>query len=616
MKVIKFQGGGFTTFTPIINTMPARSSVQGTSSEAKSATSILDDDTFKELLTKGGLVNDVNSLVEQLIELESTTTNPFSSGANRSTALRMIGKVNELRQNKNMWNDAVSHAKEAGGLGEVAVGTSGEVYTKDKNNKVVAISLDEYSKHKDSVKLLSVSELMNERQYNPTLTGQNSVFNVADNAIGLSKINDHIRSIISAFGTEEMNDTKVYSKDQILKELGKYAGKTPTADEAEAVRTLMDIANTPGSLYKVKTETSSERRQAMKAVGYIWKTLGDPAQKKLTAVAAINGVSDPREFILDMISTQTTEKRTTEITPESEAGQGGASSQKSLTQFQIFHNDKLATPNLKFGFNDPKLGVLFRGAIGGVSPIITADGKSIGMTTIDNIFTGAGYNQIVDTNNVFFGDKKVNPAEFQQLIYDGADAAKVYMPVDASGAPDYKSFAKFKEIYAVYDANKKSWSAAQSSAYFRKNGYNIQIDESFQDGEKVKIMRDNAYVKPFLVMYAITNDATDLTDDNEGGLIKLSSNEKDMLMPKITQAWTRGEGKSAKNITPDKLLLWEDYYKGMVAIPYRANAAGIVNAMVDQGPREQVQNIATYQTNLLNSNQPVYGQTSASVLNQ
>ena len=102
MKVIKFQGGGFTTFTLIINTMPARSSVQGTSSEAKSATSILDDDTFKELLTKGGLVNDVNSLVEQLIELESTTTNPFSSGANRSTALRMIGKVNELRQNKNM----------------------------------------------------------------------------------------------------------------------------------------------------------------------------------------------------------------------------------------------------------------------------------------------------------------------------------------------------------------------------------------------------------------------------------------------------------------------------------------------------------------------------------
>ena len=68
-------------------------------------------------------------------------------------------------------------------------------------------------------------------------------------------------------------------------------------------------------------------------------------------------------------------------------------------------------------------------------------------------------------------------------------------------------------------------------------------------------MRDNAYVKPFLVMYAITNDATDLTDDNEGGLIKLSSNEKDILMPKITQAWTRGEGKSAKNITPDKLLL-------------------------------------------------------------
>lgn len=97
-------GGGFASFTPFIETMPQEQATNATASSAekKSASSILDDDTFKELMTKGGLVNDVNNLVGELAKLESSDTNPFLSGANRSIALKMIGKVNELRQNKDL----------------------------------------------------------------------------------------------------------------------------------------------------------------------------------------------------------------------------------------------------------------------------------------------------------------------------------------------------------------------------------------------------------------------------------------------------------------------------------------------------------------------------------
>ena len=54
------------------------------------------------------------------------------------------------------------------------------------------MSLSQYSKEKDKVKLLSVAELMNERQYTPNLIGRNSLFNVAENAIGLDKITGSI----------------------------------------------------------------------------------------------------------------------------------------------------------------------------------------------------------------------------------------------------------------------------------------------------------------------------------------------------------------------------------------------------------------------------------------
>jgi len=270
MIIKRFQnGGGFATFTPIIRTAPQLPASKATSTtEGKSTSSLLDDKLYAELL-KGGLTNDVNALVSQLIELEGSSELPFTNVNTRAASLRLIGKVNEIKQNKALWESAVSKADKSGGLDEVAVGTSGEVYIKDNKNKIKAISLQDYSENRESMKLLSVAELMNERNHNSQLTGQNNIFNVANNSIGLNKITEHIKELISAFGNETVADTKTYSRNQVLTELGKFAGKKPTVEEAEGVKKLMEIANTPGELYKVESQNSSERRQAMKGAKYI-----------------------------------------------------------------------------------------------------------------------------------------------------------------------------------------------------------------------------------------------------------------------------------------------------------------------------------------------------------
>lgn len=94
------QGGGFATFTPIVQGAPGgqKTSKSSDSKSSISPSSMLDDEAYKLLLTKGGLTNDVNNFVNELAALESSQSMPFLQSNNRSTALRMLSKINEIRQ--------------------------------------------------------------------------------------------------------------------------------------------------------------------------------------------------------------------------------------------------------------------------------------------------------------------------------------------------------------------------------------------------------------------------------------------------------------------------------------------------------------------------------------
>lgn len=104
VKIKSLQGGGFASFTPIIHTPPAMPS-SSTGAEASAASSepsssIIDEKMLEHLYEKGGLVNDVNKLVDELIQLEKGSDLPFLKSQNRSTALKITAKINEIKQNK------------------------------------------------------------------------------------------------------------------------------------------------------------------------------------------------------------------------------------------------------------------------------------------------------------------------------------------------------------------------------------------------------------------------------------------------------------------------------------------------------------------------------------
>jgi len=564
VNIKKLEGGGFATFTPVIASTPNQGQSAKTSAQAAPAsTSILDEATFKELLTKGGLVNDTNSLVSELAKMESGSQNPYTQSSNRSLSLRMIGKVNELRQSKELWKEAMMTSKSTGGIGELAVGGYGEVYSKDKDNKIITMSLSDYKSSEDKPKLLTVAELLNERQYNPNVTGRNDLFNAANNSIGLNKITTHINSVISAFGTETNETSNVYTKQQITQQLTALTGAKPTEEVKDAMQTLQSIANTPGELYKVSRTNSSERRQALKAVDYIWKTLGTNAQQKLTATSVLSGEDDPRKFILSMIGNQTNESQETDISPykmpgNSSDGNDGEFKNKPITPFELAHNGK--TGKQIFNWNDPTTGKTFDLVATSVFRVGSVEGKPLGMSTLKTVLN-TEIGSLVDTNKAFFGDQLITSNDLQNIVYDGNAGARVYIPVTSSGAPDYN---KLKEIQALEKQifADKSLSPQQINEMFHKHGLTfIQVD-----GNKQYVMNDR--FKPFLVMYGYTGEDANSVKNN-GKIKALSSNEEDGVIQSLKDTWVND-----KVVKPPIGWDWTTtYYSGMIAIPYRDDSS-------------------------------------------
>ena len=628
VNIQKLQGGGFATFTPIIHTAPtAGSTSKESESKTQKSASILDDDTFKELLKEGGLTNEVNEFVNQVIKLESSSELglPYLNRDTRSSALRLVAQVNELKNNKTQWTKSAQTAEASGGLDEVAVNGS-NLYVKDESGVVSTVSFRDYKKVAGKVKVLTVAELLNERNLNPNLIGRNDVFVAGNQSIGIEKINDTITTLVKALSSAKIEDEKVYDRSyfekqmEYLSSIKSVTGVEPTEDEKRAINELGHMLQNPSEYFKMTTSEDVRGGHLKTAYNYLWKAIGLAGQQKLTALAVINGENDPTTYIKDLLLSQAAPGSSTKILPVDENGGTGSragadNGAKSLTNWQMFNKEKLRTADLSFVFNDPDQSVLFRGTIGAVGPLITPNDESIPAATIGNILK-TQWNQVVDTSKVTFGNRQVSSYELDSLVFNGIDdVAKVYMPVK-NGVPDYESLEIWNELYNIYKMNEDKWSAREAEKWFKDHGFNIVFDEKYEDGKKVKILRDNSQVKPFLLIPAYTNDASTLVEGNEKWLRELGSEEEELLMPTFMQAWTVGTGKNTQSLKPKDAIGWNDkYYSGMVAIPYRVGSDAIVDALANQGPREKPALMSTVRTNLQNSVAPVRG-TRARELNR
>jgi len=598
------QGGGFVAFTPYIPSSPTPQmpTTSKKDDSDNSGSSILDDALYKEMIKKDvGLTNEVNQFTSELAKLEGSETNPYLQPKNRLSSIKLIGTLNALRENKDAWTQSVNEASKQGTLSEVAVGSRGELFVKDKVGTVKGVTLADYQKNKNTQQLLTVQDLLNERRLNPNLVGRNDIFNVANDAVSLKTIKDDVLKLVKDFGTDTEISDKVYSKAQwneIQHQMNasriNIKGPTPTKEEFEQLQKLNSLTDVNSDYVSVEQNNSSQRGRVEKGLKYIWEAMGEKAQNKLSVIAALSG-DTPGSMLMNMISNSANDSHSEKVKPVKIGDGSSGQSDKPMNNFQMSHNDKLMSKNLTFAFNDAKLGVLLKGAIGGVFPLMTPNDETIPMTSVQNI-ANIGYNQFLDFDNASFGNKSLESYDFKNVVYDGKDAAKVYMPVDDNGRPDYNAFKIFKEIYATYESNKDKWSTSEATRFFKDHNFDIKIGEETKNGINTKVIMDNSHIKPFLVFYGYTNDGTALGKDNPW-VTKLTSDEEKAIMPDLDKTWSEKIGTKIKSTKPNEGW-FGNYYKGMIAIPYRPASNVIVDSFNGRGPTVKATKNSDVQYNL------------------
>jgi hypothetical protein len=598
VNIQKFNAGGFASFVPIRSQPSQMPTTTKKQPEEAASSGLIDDKLFKDLIGKG-LINDVNQFVKEVIALESNSSQLIGD-VGRSNSLKMIARLNEIQQNKSLWDETLKVSEKSGGLGEVAVGTNGEVFVKDNKGKIKSMSLEKYKE--SPTRLLTVGELLNEREINPKLTFDRSIFTVAKNSVGLTKITDHVRTLMQTLSEYSEINEKYVSKKQVAENLAMLQAAPPSQTTLAAIQDLEEILETPGDFYKIYSKEAGKRKNIDKALNYIWTTLGTESQHKLKAVSVINGKDNPKELIVDMLlsyTEPTLEHKITPIREELITGKESTTGDKSLTSFQFFNKGLL--PTGQFKFNNSKADALLKGVIGSTGALVDDKDKAIGMTSLRTIFQDLGYNRLLDTNYAYFGDKQISLANQDNVVYDpNATSGLVYLPTNGDSV-DWDSVDEFKDIYAIYEANKKVWSKKEAEDFFDQHNWEITIDEI--NGEKV--IRSNAFVKPFLVTYGYTNSATGLTKDNKY-VSKLAKDEKEEVKSLLESIWITFSGKRKIDNTPDKSFHREQYYGGIVTVPYRKGFAVNVDAIVGQGATNPIPTLGQVQAKqkspLLNSN--------------
>lgn len=563
------------SFTPLSN-RPTQQRAQTTQQEAKKEDpkTIIEEEMYKELIKGGvGLRSDINKWVDQVIALESSSEYPYLENQNINNIGAKIKIWNEIRENYRNYKDAFDLAQKQGGLNEVAVGNGGELFVKDKGAKLKSISMSEYSKNRDKYNPLTVYELLQEREINPNLAFNNSIYSVIDTALGTEKIIDSIAQLVDKVGSFSHTLTSTKGDPQLINEAkeiaSEFTGRKPTGEELASLGKLEQILKSPTDYNEIKEHTKSSSKYISSALGYIWNSLGREKQLKLSAVAVMSGLENPKELIFDMLRSNKDEAYEMDIKPvdvDKATGVSASSGPMSdLSLLEIQTSAKSGTSTIPW--NDPVTGLKMN-LVGDRIELIK-DVKSndmIPMGPLENLLnshTGA----LLEKNNVYFGDKKIALNDIKNIIIDPTSgSARVYMPVDTSGNPDYDILKKVEEIKKSLP---KDLTPEELNKELKARGLNwIQVDNNFN------FIPSGIKFKPFLLAYGYVDERSSIWEGNKE-VKELDGTEEDSVEDIIS-----GMYKNLKAGSPTGMFNWfNTYYKGNILIPYQENASTIASSL-------------------------------------
>ena len=637
-----FQGSLFTPTLNQMSVLPPQTSANAESKEEVSE-GILTKEMAKELM-KSGLINDVDTLIHKIEQIEGKSKNPYNNISSQRATLQIIGEISKVKRNHELWKGAYNTAKTNQSLNDVAISSQGGVYIRSNKGQLEEISMMDYSKIKDKKRALTVNDLLLEREGNYSLAFNTSIFDPINNSIGLVKVNEELNAYITKLKPIIRDITTTYDNETLKKQkrelqevlkLGNISEKDAVGI-AHALQEISEVLSSPGEAHTNKRRTEQfSGEQYNTAISAIMGMLSAPAKQRLnfetinSDVKNSKGNYSPSKYLLNYMSGMLQDSIITSLTPIDIPGGEGSGKTKThqVTPFLNLHTGIVRVQNQEFALNDaqdsqgPGLGFMFNGAIAASSPLVDIKNNSIGMKRLDVILNDFNYGQFVDASKIYAGKVKVTAPE--QFIYDGETALNVFLPTTVSGTVDHDSLDRFKEVYNKFEANKAKLTKAQARELFSKERFNVTIEG---EGKDMKISANSSGAKPFLVMYAYTTEkAQDLKNYKKSKIPgdtqfrEVSSDTFDRVKDTLAVYWkdVYGSGKNATEVNNNpgfgNIFNRNNLRKTIIYIPYTNMSQFTVASLAGAGP---TQDVATVEDANINVNaRKISGVSTNNIIN-
>ncbi len=475
MKIIpKFQGGGgfeslFTTYVPVQAPQQTRS-VQTSQSERSSRQDSDDDkgkltekDFYAMLKNIDGLPNEMQSIVSNLIDTLSINKIAGIELSDLSTTyLQSLYRIRQAVNNKKQYDEAQKRAIETGAMSEPAITVDGKLVTQDKEGRIRQVSLGDFMNNRDQYEtVLTVSNLLNLRAYNPSFANDFSIFDTVNSSIGYQSFQKLIKEAVHTLGSTQVSREGIFSNEG---QASKGLAILQTLKEQDQIQPGTSI--TSEGLYKYKIIDKNQKRQIDQLTSYISALL--PENAKVWAALKL-GTSDREKATASLITTYLSsgESTTNEILIEPKKGTTGESKSESkasadepkmtfLTALQNGYGGSYERRKYNPGGNGA-----FYVTGSSYGAFLNQKGDVISDVTLQGLLTQTGLAGITNLNSITFGDNLIKSNQLPLIAIQNTGGVYAILPCKRNGTqvtPDFELMGAYDTL--VQEVNNELGSTA------------------------------------------------------------------------------------------------------------------------------------------------------------
>ena len=448
LNIKKFQEGG--QLAPWVGYSPFFQPIgreEGTSAVANSSAKSGDtkiDNSQKQLkdiigqMVGKGLTNEVNYFAEQVGNIFADTDllgQPIS--VRQYTGL--VSRLNEIQNNKQIFDQAKEHALSKGTLSEAAIDYSGNLFAQNSNGELVMITPDQYSESREEYRVLTNNDLLTLRNNSKAYIFDNSLSQTVAGSLNINDISKRIEEIVKSIGVEKQSSDYYFDKAR-----ANQLEKGLQAIVSEKLNTA------PDGTFKLTEEVATQRKNANLALNYIWNNLDQQSRNTLIARAAINNTGDPRENAIESIKnilifgtdhSYSQSLKDENIEGKSGNGSGGKGGLTDINPLMSYVSDP---KNQKYTIN---VGNKYSfDAKASIRPLIGSKGEVLNENYLSDIITDGGLGSLVDISGASVGTGiTLNPNDLSKVLYEGDRIAMTWLPY----VTDPKTGSKVVDLNAL-----------------------------------------------------------------------------------------------------------------------------------------------------------------------